>query len=388
VSATPPTPDAAPPAATVDYAIVATDPDGVVTLVSAEAERLVGWGPEDVVGRSTVDSLLCTDELAARASQLGLPPGPEVLLAPARNDHYHDEPWTFVGEDGRCFPVLLTTMVMRGKASAVLGYLLVARHTGRQLEIDESMHRVRELESHMAARVRELDRVRSELASTVSHELRTPLTTILGVLEMLIDGDAGPLEPAQTGLLANLERSSRRLLAMIEDLLLMSRLEPDGITVSARSISIQSIVDEALQILPPGRADSGPDLHIALPTGSPLVFGDREQLRRVVLHLVDNALKFTPADGFVRIGAKQTGGYVELTVRDNGIGISGPDLAHVFDPFFRSSSAQEREIQGSGLGLTISRWIVERHGGQISIDSTPNAGTIVVCLIPQPPREP
>jgi PAS domain S-box-containing protein len=370
-------------AAATEQAIIGTDPAGTITVFNAGAERLLGYPAVEVVGRATPELVLLPEEVAARAAELGVPRGTEVLFAPARAGNDTRE-WTYVRRDGSRVRVELTMTVMRDDAGELAGYLGVARDITQERTAMAAIQRAYEREHAAAARLRELDRVRSDLVATVSHELRTPLTSILGNVEMLVDGDAGVLTQPQARLLAAVERNSRRLLALIEDLLMLSRIESGTVKINVRPVPVRAFVSGALEALESQRSGRGIDLRVRLPAEPLLVSGDQRQLERVVINLLDNALKFTPPGGSAELAVEATDGHVRLTVRDDGIGIPENELPYVFERFFRSSRSRERAVQGSGLGLTVTRSIVERHGGEILVQSGPDAGTVVTCVLPLP----
>lgn len=274
---------------------------------------------------------------------------------------------------------------MRDDAGTVTGYLGVARDVTRERDSVEAMLAALERETVAADRLRELDRVRSDLVATVSHELRTPLTSILGNLELLVDGDAGPVPAPQARLLTAIERNARRLLALIEDLLILSRIESGAIKINASAVPVGAVVSGALEALASMRGAHRVGIEVSLPDEPVLVYGDRGQLERIVINLVDNALKFTPDGGNARVQVDSEDGAVRLTVADNGIGIPEDEIGQVFDRFFRSSRSSERQTPGSGLGLAITKSIVERHGGRIAVRAGSPAGTVVTCHLPRPP---
>jgi PAS domain S-box-containing protein len=366
-------------AAPVDQAIIATDREGVVTLFNAGAERLLGYPADDVVGHITPIHWHLPEELATRAAPLGVAPGPD--------DVEHDgEPqeWTYVRADGARVPVAVSTSVIRDQRGTVTGYLGVARDVTRERAAADAMRAALEREMAATESLREIDRVRSDLVATVSHELRTPLTSILGNVELLADGDAGPLAGMQARLVAAIERNSRRLLVLIEDLLMLSRIESGVVKINSRPVPVRAIIGGALEAVQAVRAGRGVDLQVELPAEPVVVLGDQAQLERVLINLVDNGLKFTPAGGQVRVCVDDDGdGFARLVVTDTGIGIPPDEVDLIFDRFFRSTRSQEREMQGTGLGLAITRSIVERHGGRIwATAAEEGTGTEVTCLIP------
>ncbi|GIJ50845.1 hypothetical protein Val02_77310 [Virgisporangium aliadipatigenens] len=363
-------------AAPVDQAIIATDRDGIVTLFNAGAERLLGHRADEVVGRITPIRWHLPEELATREAPLG--------VAGAAPDKEPQE-WTYVRADGSHVPVAVSTSVIRDERGAVTGYLGVARDVTRERAAADAMRAALEREMAATESLREVDRVRSDLVATVSHELRTPLTSILGNVELLADGDAGPLAGMQARLVAAIERNSRRLLVLIEDLLMLSRIESGAVKINTRPVPVRAIIGGALEAVQAVRAGRGVDLQVELPTEPVVVLGDQAQLERVLINLVDNGLKFTPAGGQVRVSVDDDGeGFARLVVADTGIGIPHDEVDLIFDRFFRSTRSQEREMQGTGLGLAITKSIVERHGGRIWAMSPPEGpGTEVTCLIPR-----
>jgi PAS domain S-box-containing protein len=367
-------------AAATEQAIIGTDPQGVITVFNAGAERMLGYSAAELVGVAPAEILRERADVAAQASP------PTALFAPASGQSETQE-WTYVRKDGGHVPVAVSMSEMRDESGEVIGYLAVARDVTRERQGADALLVAYERERAAADRLREVERVRGDLIATVSHELRTPLTSILGNVEMLVDGDAGVLSHPQARLLARVERNARRLLALIEDLLILSRIEAGAVKVNARPVPVRELVGGALEALRSVRAPSDVELRVDMPDEPLAVYGDQGQLERVLINLVDNALKFTAPGGLVTVRVNADGGHARVTVADTGIGIPEGELVQVFDRFYRSTTSRERASPGSGLGLTITKSIVERHGGRISAESTPGTGTVVTCLLPRPPGE-
>jgi PAS domain S-box-containing protein len=226
----------------------------------------------------------------------------------------------------------------------------------------------------------ELDRMKSELVATVSHELRTPLTSIRGYTELLIDnGDT--MSSTDRRMIEIIDRNGQRLLALVEDLLTFSRMDDGSFQVSADRVDlgrlVESVCSGVVPTLPPGlslttRID--PDLE--------RITGDPTQLERAVLNLVSNAVKFSPDGGRISVDARRNGEHIELTVADTGIGMAPEEQTKLFQRFYRTATAQTRQIQGTGLGLALVKGIVERHGGTVRLTSAPAAGTTVTIDLP------
>ena len=254
-------------------------------------------------------------------------------------------------------------------AAADLGRALVLARLYRQQE-------------ELVDQLRELDRVKTDFLSTVSHELRTPLTSISGYLELIRDGDAGEVAPGVDAMLAVVERNTARLRTLIEDLLTLSRIESGAFRVGTGDVDVAELVDAVVTALAPAAAGGGLVLE-AETCGAPVpVAGDAVQLERVLLNLVSNAVKFTPAGGSVRVRAAVVGEEVVVEVVDTGMGVPQAEQDGLFARFFRASNATAAAIPGTGLGLTIVRSIVEHHGGSLSVVSAEGEGTTVTVRLP------
>jgi hypothetical protein len=243
------------------------------------------------------------------------------------------------------------------------------------------MREALEREREAADRLRQLDQVRNEFVATVSHDLRTPLTSIVGGTEVLLDA-ADDFPPPHRRMLESIDRNARRLHSLVADLLLLSRIESGKLRIHPQPVALGEIIDSALAALADWQS-TGVRLDVDLPDRPVLVQGDPEQLERVVANLVSNALKFTPPGGqvWVRLAAGER--EARVTVSDTGLGIPAEELPRVFDRFFRSSRSQDRDRPGTGLGLTIAKSIMERHGGTVEAAANPERGTTFTMTLPR-----
>ena len=242
--------------------------------------------------------------------------------------------------------------------------------------------RLYEQEAEMVQQLRNLDQAKSDFVSSVSHELRTPLTSIRGYVEMLIDGDAGELDAEQQQMLGVVERNADRLLALIEDLLTLSRIESGSFRVAPAPDRLGEITEGLLAEMVAQPSAQGVQLVGEIESDLPPVLGDAGQLERVLMNLLSNAIKFSPDGGRVVVRASVDGDEVVLEVSDEGMGIPMDEQEKLFSRFFRSSAAQERAIQGTGLGLVIVKSIVENHHGRIDVRSLPGDGTTFTVRLP------
>jgi len=218
----------------------------------------------------------------------------------------------------------------------------------------------------------QLDQLKTDLIATVSHELRTPLTSIRGYTELLIDGDAGELEPVQRRMIDVIDSNGARLLTLVEDLLAFSRVDDGTLTFAAEPVDLGTVIRSAVR--PGVRCEIAPDL--------PPVTGDPHHLARAVQHLVGNAVKFSPGGGEVAVRARPDAGGVAIEVTDHGIGIAADEHERLFQRFARTATAQDGHFQGAGLGLAMVKTIMEGHGGRVGIRSAVGAGTTVTLWLP------
>jgi signal transduction histidine kinase len=260
-------------------------------------------------------------------------------------------------------------------AEAMASEMGRARHTARLFARERAM----------VERLRELDQAKTDFVSSVSHELRTPLTSIRGYVEMLRDGDAGQLDPGQVRMLGVVERNTDRLLALIEDLLTLSRIESGAFRTTLADIDLAALLRSCAEVVEVQARAGQVALVVDVDPDLPGVRGDGHQLERVVLNLLTNAIKFSPPGSTATLRAVRQGEEARIDVIDEGMGIPEAEQARLFSRFFRSSTAQEKAVPGTGLGLVIAKAAVDNHGGSITVDSAPGRGTTFTVVLPGQP---
>lgn len=230
---------------------------------------------------------------------------------------------------------------------------------------------------------KKIEQMKNEFVSTVSHELRTPLTSIKGYVDLILEGDAGKINKTQREFLQIVKQNNDRLVALINDLLDISRIESGRIHLKIEPNNMKDIVMGAIHTLRALIENKKMDLVVEIPEGLPLVAADRDRIGQVVINFLSNAVKYTPPGG--KVVAKLTrrrDGELITSVEDNGIGISEEDQEQLFSKFFRVDSSLTREIGGSGLGLSICKTIVELHGGKIWVESEVGKGSTFSFSLP------
>jgi len=233
------------------------------------------------------------------------------------------------------------------------------------------------VEKEQNARLTELDAMKSEFVASVSHELRTPLTAIVSFTQLLRDslGDGESLE-----YLDIIDRNTSRLLRLVDDLLLLDRLESNSLQITVEPADPASLVELAVSSITPFAESSGVALSCRTEPGPPIL-GDVDRLGQLMDNLLTNAVKFTPAGGRVEVSARPAGAGWRIEVSDTGIGIPADELPQLFERFFRASNARSRATPGSGLGLPIALRIAELHRGGIEVTSEAGRGTAFVATV-------
>lgn len=326
--------------------VVVTDLAMRVVLLNARARELLGIPAGGELGRPLVE--LVRDP-ALHESARELREGAAVVS--------HDV--TLGGRGGRLLQ--LNAARLSGADGRAFGFVLV-------------LHDVSEL--------RRLEVIRRDFVANVSHELRTPLTAIKGYAETLL-GPAGDDRDTARRFLAVIDRHSERLGRLTDDLLTLSDLELGRTPLHVAPVELEPTVEDVIQILAERAARTDVRLTADVDPTTPPVLADGDRLRQVLINLIDNAIKFTPAGGRVGVRvAALPSGIVEVSVQDSGIGIPAQDLPRLTERFFRVDKARSRALGGTGLGLAIVKHLIQAHGGTLDISSAVGHGTTVRVGLP------
>lgn len=250
----------------------------------------------------------------------------------------------------------------------------------------------------------EANKIKSDFLAVMSHELRTPLTAIIGFSEILLDNVLGDLNKEQKDSLGEVLKNAENLLHLINSILDLAKVEAGKMELNAEPFAVVSVIGEVQQTMAPLVAKKGQELAVRVPSDLPELTGDPRKLRQVLLNLVGNAIKFTPEKGRIEISVQYFNepgpltaefrlkpdafsqmGIFRIAVRDNGIGIKPEHLATIFDVFQQVDSTFTRKYQGTGLGLALSRELVELHGGVIGVTSEFGKGSEFKFLLPLKP---
>ncbi len=226
------------------------------------------------------------------------------------------------------------------------------------------------------------DRIKSAFLATMSHELRTPLNSIIGFTGIMLQGLAGPLNSEQQKQMSMVQNSSRHLLALINDVLDISKIEAGQLTLGITSFNLRQSLEKMIKVVAPLATQRGIDLKVDIAEDIGEVSTDQRRLEQVILNLLSNAVKFTE-QGHVSVSCRSQNDNYLLSFTDTGIGMPEEELKNLFQPFHQIDTGLARKREGTGLGLSICKKIIDLMGGSIRVDSKWGQGSTFVVSIPK-----
>jgi PAS domain S-box-containing protein len=348
-------------------ALMTTDAAGIITDVNRQMEALTGCTRDELIGAPFKNYFTDPERAAA---------GIKLVLREKRVTNYE---LTARARDGKTTVVSYNATTLYDRDRTLQGVFAAARDITERKHI-EQMLREKNLELESAKfvaertveRLEEVELLKKGFLSTVSHELRTPLTSIRGSLGLLASGAAGPLSDHVLEVVALAERNAIRLVALIEDILDLERLETGKIELQISNVPIASILRRAIESLAAFGAES---VRVEAPTVSSSIHADADRIVQVLVNLLSNAVKFSPPGGVVTITVTADGKWTEFRVIDHGRGVPAVHRRAIFERFRQVDPSDAREKGGAGLGLAICKSIVEQHGGSIGVESEEGAGS-------------
>jgi signal transduction histidine kinase len=318
-----------------------TDRDGSLLFLNRAGRSMIGAGDEEVVDSWTAAGLV-TKEAFEEATVSG---------------SWHGETWLLL-RNGIRLPVSQTVIAHTGDDGAVRFYSILATDLSERYE---------------------LENMKDEFVSNVTHELRSPLTAVIGYLDLLKGGVFGTFDSEVIEVLTDVQTASNQMLELINDLLDLWRAEGRKVGDTVE-MAVSDFVEAAVRTMLPVAA--GKRVSVSVDVAPMITAGDRRQLERALLNVVGNAIKFTPADGDVKVKAELVDGKALIEVADTGVGIPPSEVEAVFERFYRASTAEKADIPGTGLGLPLVREVIRAHGGEAWIESTVGEGTRFFIELP------
>lgn len=341
-----------------DYAIFTVDPAGLISSWHEGAQSMKGYNADEAIGMPFAN--LFTPEEREKGQ-----PQREMAIA-ARSGEYKGE-GKRLRKNGEIFEAAVVLTALHRPDGELLGFLKLTQDVSeqkRQLHEREAALRAAEAARLGAER---LNHSKDEFLATISHELRTPLGAILGWAHVLERGIADPGNLKHG--LAAITRNARVQVQLIEDLLDMNRIESGQMRLDLQRVDLAVVISNAIEAVMPSAAAKNISLRTVLDPAVGQINGDPERLQQIVWNLLNNAVKFTPAEGRVEIALARRRGQVEIAVRDSGQGISAEFIDQVFERFRQQDASTTRRAGGLGLGLAIVRQLTELHGGSVRAES-------------------
>lgn len=340
--------------------------DGTIETVNPAALKMLGYTEAQLVG-SNVSIVV-----------------PELLPANMEGNPWDDgAAWELAGwrQDGSSFPLdlIVTEMWTSGRKhfTGLFRDITVRRENERALAKTHEELRTLTVELERAARAK------SDFLANMSHELRTPLNSIIGFSEVLFDQTFGPLNEKQTKYVANVLNSGAHLLLLINQILDMSKVEAGKMTLNLTTLPLKETIHEIVDLVDGSVRKKKLEMELQIAADLPDIRADLLKVKEIFFNLLSNVVKFTPAGGRIGLKARSLGEWIEVEVWDTGIGIAPENLGRVFEGFFRVESLLFQVSEGTGLGLPLSKKLVELHGGTLVVESEGlNKGTLVRFTLP------
>ncbi len=343
-----------------------TDPGLKLTHMSSRVTEMLGYHPRELLGRS----------LLSLGSDQAEPDALEQRFR--RHSPFRNQPFEVVAKSGEVKTFLLS-------AVPVFNFLTGTLTGFRGTATDITELRRREVGLRAAKEMAEMaSRAKTEFLANMSHELRTPLNAIIGFAEVMHMELLGPIGNQQYhGYVGDIHDSARHLLGLINDILDVAKIEAGRAELTETSVDVRGIFEAVTRLIRERALRAEVRLETFVQPNLPALSADERKLKQILINLLSNSVKFTPAGGTIRLAARLVeGGDLEFTIADTGVGIAAIDIDRVMEPFGQVDSSINRKHSGTGLGLPLTRGLVELHGGSFSLASQPGIGTTVTIRLP------
>jgi PAS domain S-box-containing protein len=368
-----------------EAAVVATDLDGQIVLWNAGASRMYGYGPSEAIGRSGAEILQPAADLAQ-------------TLEAALRDGTWEGTANCATPTGELFTARLVTTLRHNGAGEPVGFVFVSRDISNEVrlraelraaqlnnaELGEQIHRkTRELGEQQRDAF-EATQMKSEFLANMSHELRTPLNGIIGFSELLYDGRVGSLEQQHQQFLGHILTSSRHLLQLINDVLDLAKVDAGQMSFAPERVDLDRLARQVRDVFRSMVARKGQQVRIEIDPALGPVVADVGRLKQVLYNYLSNAIKFTPDGGRITIRVQPVGDAMfRLSVEDTGVGVRTQDMDRLFVKFEQLNTSTAKLHQGAGLGLALTKRIVEAQGGMVAVQSTLGSGSTFSAVLPR-----
>jgi len=358
-------------------AIIVREPGGRILQWNAAAQETYGWSATETLGQVTHTLF-----------QTGFPVSLEEVEAALDRGGRWDGELRHTRHDGARITVESRHILVRGIDGTPVAVLETNRDITLRKQAEEA---VAALNTKLGATNKELElrnreveranRMKSEFLASMSHELRTPLNAIIGFSDLLAEQTAGPLSSKQQRFVSHIQQGARHLLALINDILDLSKVEAGRLELNRENVPVGTALAEVLVSIRPAAAAKDIAVHSSIGPDV-TVFADRVRFKQILVNLLGNAVKFTPAGGRIWVEAAERRGRLTVSVSDTGLGIPIEEQEAIFDAFHQAGATTKGIKEGTGLGLAITKRLVEEHGGRIWVESEPGKGARLSFTMP------
>jgi PAS domain S-box-containing protein len=363
---------------TMTDTLILSDPGGKIVTVNRAGIELLGYRRKSIVGK---DFTALLDEKNREMSHLM----DKIKQEPITERDVH-----FKSKEGLSIPVSFSSSLLKGEENEIVGIICIARDITERKNIEQEMKAARILAERASM-------AKSEFMANMSHELRTPLNHIIGFTELVLGKHLGDLNEKQTEYLTDVHSSSRHLLSLINDILDLSKVEAGKLGFQPNSINLPELLRKSIIIVKETAMKNSIKIKLDTDDIPDIITADVRLLKQIMYNLLSNAVKFTPKSGQVSITASifrydgavkssvsgKKGTAIKISVSDTGIGIKTEDIARIFNSFEQVENGASRRYQGTGLGLSLTKNLVELHGGRIWVESDGiNKGSTFSFTIP------
>ncbi|MEW6108586.1 MAG: response regulator [Nitrospirota bacterium] len=381
--------------------VLITDSNGLVISSNESAGLVLGYSTDELLGK-TITSIIKNGDTAG-----------SIKKALDKKSYVRGHEITVTDSEGREFDVKLNAAVLKDKNHTHFGTIYILHNLKDEIDLKSALeNKTRELEElnknlekKVLDRTEELERTNKELErmnqlkgrfiSNISHELRTPLNSILGFSNVLIEKTFGELNENQERYIRNIYSAGRHLLELINNVLDIAKIEAGKYEMVYETFRVYDLIDEVLNIMTPFAENKFIEIEVNIGEDVNLITADRVKIKQILYNLISNAIKFTPEGGKVGIRVEQEGdsetysiwdqskiAFLKFSVWDTGVGIGPGDKDRIFDEFEQVDTTLSREYGGAGLGLALSKKLVELHGGNITVESRLGEGSTFAFTIP------
>jgi PAS domain S-box-containing protein len=343
----------------VEQAVIATDLDGTVIYWNSFAEKLFGWPAAEALNANIMD-ITPAASLRDQAA--------EIFSSLKQGQSWSGE-FVVKRRDGTEFPALVTDSPIFDDEGELIGMVGVSVDNTSRRRTEEERDKLLAREQQARAEAEDANRLKDEFLATLSHELRNPLNVVIGYAEILRRSDESQSHAFVVKAADTIRRNALAQAQLVSDLLDLSRLQMGKVALNQQPVSLSTIIADAIETVRAEATGKRIALNIAMDSEILVIEGDPVRLGQVAWNLLNNAVKFTPVDGEVRIALTKDGDDAKLVVADTGQGISTEFLPHVFEIFRQADASSARRQGGMGIGLALVKQLAELHGGRVTAES-------------------